>query len=133
MASYIFDKVMTGEEIKSIIQKDLGSAFRVEVKKNRIEIVQDASKGCLFQFQEKDGSTVCVGPYGSMLSFRLRAAIVFGVCALSLLAFFLSRGSLVVGIGAIPMIFAPLLLIEAPSQILVKKVAGILEKVASKA
>jgi len=68
MARFVFDKIVTGDEIKGIIQKDLGSAFRVEVKKNRIEVVQDASKGCAILLREKDGRT-SVEPHGYMPSW----------------------------------------------------------------
>ncbi|MDP2966548.1 MAG: hypothetical protein Q8N39_11040 [Pelolinea sp.] len=129
MAKFVFDKIVTGEEIKGIIQKDLGPAYRVEVKKNRLEIVQDASKGCYIFFQDKDGSTVCRGPSGYMPFGVLRVAIVLGALALLTLVFYRSENYLVLGIGALLLS----LLLRAPSRELVKRVAGILEKVASKA
>ena len=132
MAVFKFERIVTGEEIKEVIQKELGSTFSVEIRKNRIEVVQDASRGCLFLFQEKDGQTISSRPVGYMPSGGLRAAIVFGVTALFLLTYFLGKDTLVRIIGAIPMIFASLLM-RLPSRGLVKRVAGILEKATSKA
>jgi hypothetical protein len=129
MAKFAFDKIVTGEEIGDIIQKDLGPAFRVEVKTNRIEIVQDASKGCAIYLREKEGRTICRGPQGYMPSTGLRVAIPIGAFVL-LFVIGQSVGYLVVGIGVLPMIILYLLM-KAPSQELVKRVAGILGKVAS--
>ncbi|MCX6559475.1 MAG: hypothetical protein NTZ26_03070 [Candidatus Aminicenantes bacterium] len=129
MGKYAFDKIMTGEEIKDIIQKELGPAFRMKVKPKRIEIIQDATKGCAVQVRERDGRTICRGPYGYMPSDGLRAAIIIGGFA-AMFILGLSLGYFVVGIGVLPMAVL-LLLMNAPSRPLVKRVAGILGKVAS--
>ncbi|MCJ7519516.1 MAG: hypothetical protein MUO42_07595 [Anaerolineaceae bacterium] len=132
MAVFKFKRIVSGEEIKGIIQKELGSTFGVEVRKNRIEVMQDACRGCLFLFQEKDGQTISSRPVGYMPSGGLRAAIVFGATALFLLTYFLGKNTFVRITGAIPMIFASLLM-RLPSRGLVKRVAGILEKATGKA
>jgi hypothetical protein len=130
MAKYEFDKIVTREEIKDLIQKELGPDFRMTVKPKRIEIVQSATKGCAVQVREKGGKTICRGPYGYMPSAGLRAAILIGAFAVMFLIG-LSLGYFVVGIGFLPMAIL-FLLMNAPSRPLVKRVAGILEKTASK-
>jgi hypothetical protein len=57
MVKFVFEKVMTGEDIKDIFQKELGSEYHVQMKGNRIEIVQDTTKACLFVFKENNGRT----------------------------------------------------------------------------
>ena len=66
MVKFAFEKVMTGEELREMIQKELGSEYRVQVKRNRIEIVQDTTKACLFVFKENNGRTECSSPSGYM-------------------------------------------------------------------
>jgi len=129
VAKFVFDKIVTGDEIKGIIQKDLGSDFRVEVKENRIQVVQDALRVVQFSCENKDGKTVCQGPYGDV-SIGLRLAIFLGAAVLlSLIG--ASMGYLVIVPGALPMIILALLR-KAPSRALVARVAGILGKATGK-
>ena len=126
MAKYVFQRVVNAETVKGLLEKELGTTCRLEVKKNRIEIVQDAVKGCALLVKEKDGKTICTGPYGYMPSGGLRAAIVIGALA-PLFVIGLSVGYLVVGIGAIPAVIL-VLLMKVPSRDLVRRVAGIMER-----
>jgi TPR repeat protein len=126
MAHLEFDRIVTGEELKGMVQKAFGSGFRLTLKKKRIEIVQDAAKGCVIQVREARGKTICKGPYGYMPSGGLRIAIILGAFVL-LFLIGQAMGYLVIGIGALPMIVL-VLIMKAPSQDLVKRVRGIVEK-----
>ena len=53
MVNFEFDRIVMGEEFKSMMVKELGAEFRVEIKKNRIGIVQNAAKGCAIILWEK--------------------------------------------------------------------------------
>jgi hypothetical protein len=130
MGKFVFPKIVTTEELRGMFEKELGSAYRVTVKKNMVEIVQDAAKGCAIQTKDKDGKTICSGPYSFMPSPKLALAVVLSFFVL-LFVIGLSMGYLVVGIGVLPMIVL-FLLMKVPSQKLVKRVAGILEKLARK-
>ena len=92
----------------------------------RVEIVQNAAKGCFITTKEKDGKTICSGPHGFMPSGGLRVAIVLGFFAL-LFVIGLSMGYLVIGIGFIPAIIV-MLLMKAPSRELVSKVSRIMAR-----
>lgn len=132
MAEFAFDKMVTGDEIKGILQKDLGSAFRVEVKKNRIDVIQDGLRGCVIKLRERDGKTICRGPGAYIPSGALRAVIIsviiIGEFAI-LFLFAVSMNYLFLLIAAL----APyILMLLMNTQKHVKRVAGILEKVASK-
>jgi hypothetical protein len=131
MAKFEFDRIVTIEEIKSMVEKALGSGFQIALKKNRIEIVENATKGCVIQVGEKQGRTFCKGPFGYMPSGGLRAALIFGALVI-LFLIGLAVGYLVVGIGAIPMIIL-ILIMKAPSQELVRRVTGVLETLTKKA
>jgi len=133
MAKFEFDRIVTGEEIKVMIEKDLGSGFRVEVKKNRIEIAQDGLRGCFIQWREKEGRTICVGPSAYQPSVGLRNAVMIGPMVLTEIIA-LSMGYLVVGIlPAIVISMVAFLIALSLSRELVKRVAGILERIARKA
>ena len=125
MAKLVFKRIISLEEIKNILQKNLGSAFQVEVKNNHINVVQDASKGCLVLRREKEGSTT-VELSGYMPSGGLRAAIILGIIVL-LFIFGWQLGYLVIGIGAIPLILA-LLLMKIPSRSLVGRIEEIFKE-----
>jgi hypothetical protein len=133
MAKFEFDRLVTGEEIKGMIEKDLGSGFRVEVKKNRIEIAQDGLRGCFIQWREKEGRTICVGPSAYQPSVGLRTAVMIGpIVLLEIIA--VSMGYLVVGIlPAIVIGWIAFLIAGSLSRELVRSVAGILERIARKA
>jgi hypothetical protein len=126
MKKYLFDKAMTGEELMAIFQKELGAEYRVQVKRNRIEIVQDTTKACLFVFKEKEGRTECSSPSGYMPLGLPRVAIIFAAIALLTLAFYQNNNYLILVVGALILS----LLMRLPSQPLVDKVTGILGKVA---
>lgn len=130
MAKFEFDRVVAGEELKGMVQEALGSGFRFALKKNRIQIVQDAAKGCVIQVREERGKTICKGPYGYMPSGGLRIAIILGAFVL-LFIIGQAIGYLVFGIGAIPMIIL-VLIMKAPSQDLVRRVRGVLEELTLK-
>lgn len=127
MVKFAFEKVMTGEELKDIIQKELGSEYRIQVKRNRIEIVQNTTKACLFVFKEKDGRTECSSPSGYMPLGLPRLVIIFASIAFLAVAFYQSNNYLVIVVGALILS----LLMRLPSQILVEKVTEILRKLAS--
>lgn len=69
MEKFQFNKVVKGEEIKDMLEKELGSKFNYELKKmnkgwSGIKIVQDHLRGCWVSYQEKEGRTICqVYPY----------------------------------------------------------------------
>jgi hypothetical protein len=126
MKKYLFDKAMTGEKLMAIFQKELGAEYRVQVKRNRIEIVQDTTKACLFVFKEKEGRTECSSPSGYMPLGLPRVAIIFAAIALLTLAFYQNNNYLILVVGALILS----LLMRLPSQPLVDKVTGILGKVA---
>ena len=128
MTEFAFDKMVTGDEIKGILQKDLGSAFRVEVKKNRIEVIQDALRGCVIKLRERDGKTICRGPGGYIPPGAFRVVIIIGALVLFFLFVVSMNFLLFLIIVLMPFISIPLM----NSQKHVKRVAGILEKVASK-
>jgi hypothetical protein len=130
MAKFVFHNMMTGEEIKDTLQKDLGPAFRVELKKKRMEIVQDALRACAVQCRQVEGRTVCQGPYGYIPSAGVRSAIILGALAM-LFVIGQIMGYLVIGIGVIPMIIL-MLIMKAPSQELVGRVTAILQNAARK-
>ena len=125
MVKYVFEKVMTGEVIKDIFQKELGSGFRIQVKKNRIDIVQDTTKACIFLFKEEDGKTECSSPSGYMPLGLPRVVIIFVSIAVFSVTFYQSKNYLVLGVGALILS----LLMRLPSQSLVEKVTEILRKV----
>ena len=133
MAKFEFDRIVTGEEIKGIIEKDLGSAFRVQLNKKRVEIVQDGLRGCLISFEEKNGRTICKGPFRYIPSVGLRVATQFGPFVLvEIIA--LSMGYLFVGIfPACVLGTVVFVIVYSLSGELVKRVTGMLEKVAAKA
>ncbi len=126
MVRFIFDKPLTGEEIRDIIQKELGSTFRVSIKKNRVEIIQDTTKACIFTFKRKESGTECSGPSGFMPLGLPRTATIIGSTALLTVVFYQSKNYLILGMGAL--ILA--LLMRLPAQSLVEKVTGILKSVA---
>ena len=127
MARFVFNKIVTADEIKGLIQEGLGSGFRVEVKKNRIEVIQDASKGCTVLSREEAGRT-SVELHGYMPSGGLRGAILLGTVVLLFSIGHSIAGYLAFGIGALPTIMLVL-----PSQELVRRVVEIFGKVATKA
>jgi hypothetical protein len=131
MTKYVFDRIMSGEEIRDMIQKELGLGFRVQVKINRIEIVQDASKACLFLFHEVDGRTECTNPSGYMPFGVLRIAVILVTLTLFFIVNVLTNNTsfIIFGLEALVII----LLMRSPSQGLVKRVREILEKEARKA
>ena len=130
MAKFEFDRLVTAEEVKGDLEGALGAGYRYNVKRNRIEIVQDAAVGCIVVVREKHGRTVCIGPVGYMPSSGLRAAIIFGALVLLFLAG-LAMGYLVIGIGAIPLILVTLIM-KIPSRELVERVKKILERKATR-
>jgi hypothetical protein len=128
MAKIEFEKIMTFGEIKALLHKDLNSKISVEVKKNRIEVVQDSSKGCLILLGEKDGRT-SVGLTGYMPSGGLRAALTFIPFGIwFFLLFFIAQSTsylVIVLLGAaLPIILITLM--RAPSKDLVSRVELIL-------
>jgi len=125
MAKFEFDKIVTVEEMKNMIEKDLGSEFHVKVNNNRIEIKQDATKGCAIQLQEKDGKTICK-PYGYMPSGGIRLAITFPLIAGSVLVGFASGYVIIGGLGPV----LAILIMKAPSLELVERVSKFFEKLA---
>ena len=127
MVKFVFEKIVTGEEIKDIFQKELGQSFRIQIKKNRIEIVQDTTKACIFIFKEKDGRTECSSPSGYMPLGLPRVAIIFASIVILSVAFYQNNNYLILGIGALILS----LLMRLPSQSLVEKVTEILRKMAS--
>jgi len=127
MVRFAFEKVLTGEELKDIFQKELGSDYRVEVKRNRLEIVQDMTKACLLVFRENNGRTECSSPSGYMPPGVPRTAILFAAIGLFTLAFYQNNNFLILLIGALILS----LLMRLPSQSLVDKVTGILRRAAS--
>jgi len=118
---------MTGEELRDIFQKELGSEYRVQAKRNRIEIVQDSTKACVFAFKENNGRTECSSPSGYMPLGWPRTAIIFAAIGLLTLAFFQNNNYLILVIGALILS----LLMRLPSQSLVDKVTEILRRMAS--
>lgn len=72
MEKFQFNKVVKGEEIKDMVEKELGLKFRYELKKmskgwSGIKIVQDRLRGCWVSYKEKEGRTICqVYPYTSL-------------------------------------------------------------------
>ena len=127
MVKFAFERVMTGEELRDIFQKELGSEYRVQVKGHRIEIVQDTTKACLFVFKENNGRTECSSPSGYMPLGLPRVVIIFAAIALLALAFNQNNNYLILVIGALIIS----LLMRLPSQSLVDKVTEIFRKVAS--
>jgi hypothetical protein len=127
VAKFVFNKIMTGEEISDILQKELDPSYRMNLKKNRIEIVQDTTKACIFLFKEKDGRTECTSPSGYMPLGLPRAVIIFGSIAILAVLFYQNNNYLILGIGALILS----LLMRLPSQSLVEKVSGVLRKVAN--
>jgi hypothetical protein len=128
MAKIVFERIMSLGEMKDILQTNLGSDFLVEIKNNYIQVVQDSSKGCLVFLREKDGRT-SVGLSGSMPSFGLQLAIMLGMIVL-IFVIGMSKGISEIGGGALG-IAVWFLLIKLPSQKLVKRIGGILEKIGS--
>lgn len=126
MAKFIFNRIVSREEIKNILQKHLDSVFQVELKNNNINVVQDASKGRLVLSREKDGVTT-IELSGYMPSGGLRAAIILGVMAL-LFIIGLQIGYIVIGIGVIPVLLA-LFLMKAPSRFLVRRIEEIFTEI----
>jgi hypothetical protein len=127
MVRYAFGKVVTGEELRDIFQKELGSEYRVQVKRNRIEIVQDGTKACIIAFKEENGRTECSSPSGYMPLGLPRTFIVFAGIGLLALAFYQNNNYLILVIGALILS----LLMRLPSQSLVDKATEILHRVAS--
>jgi hypothetical protein len=130
MAKFVFDRIVTGEEIKGLIQEDLGTAFRVEVKKGRLEIEQDGSRGCTVQLRDKDGRTSAV-PAGYMPSPGLRAVMVLPVPLVMAFVLLQPFAPLVAGGAAALAVFIALSLMRAPSRQLVTRVSGILGRVSA--
>ena len=128
MGKIVFDRILTREEITDILKKNLGSAFQVEIKKNSIQVVQDASKGCLVLYQEKDGKTA-VELSGYMPSGGLRAAIIIGFLVLLFIIGW-QLGFLIIGIGVIPFLLM-FLLMKLPSRSLVSRIEEILRNIKS--
>jgi hypothetical protein len=124
---FVFDKIVTPEKLREMLENEMGSDYRITVKKGRIEIVQDASSGCVIQTKDKNGKTVCSGPYGFMPSGGLRAALIIGVFALFFIIG-LRMGYLVIGIGLIPLIIL-MLLMKAPSRELVSNVSDVMKRI----
>jgi len=129
MVRFAFEKILSGEELRDIFKKELGSEFRVQVKRNRIEIVQDSTKACLIVFRENNGRTECSSPSGFMPPGVPRIAILFAAIGLLTLAYFQNSNFLILLIGALILS----LLMRLPSQSLVDKVTEILRRVASEA
>jgi len=127
MVRFAFEKVMTGEELRDIFQKELGSEYRVQAKRNRIEIVQDTTKACLIVFRENNGRTECSSPSGFMPVGMPRTAIIFAAIGLMTLALYQNNNYLILVIGALILS----LLMRLPSQSLVDKVTEILRRVAN--
>lgn len=144
MAKYEFDRVVTGEELKGMVEKALGSGFWFAVKKNRIEIVQDAARGCIIQVREKDGRTICKGPYVYTPSVGIRIValgLVFLWCVviLTIIRKYVSKyvgedviGALLIIISAVLSAFLTARIMVAPSQKLARRVGEVLEELAKK-
>jgi hypothetical protein len=128
MAKFVFDKILTGDEIKGILQKGLSSDFRVEAKKNRIQVVQDALRGCVIKLRENDGKTTCRGPHGYVPSIWLRLAMCLG-CLVLMFLMVQAQGNSFIWNGVMPFAIPftiLILLIKVPSRELVGRVEGIL-------
>jgi hypothetical protein len=130
MTKYVFDRIMSGEEIRDLMQKELGPEFHVKAIKNRIEIVQNASKACVFLFHEIDGKTECTNPGGYLPFGILRITMILGALASFFVINVLSNTTsyIVFGLEGIVIV----LLMRSSSQSLVKRVRGILENEARK-
>lgn len=128
MGKIVFDRIVTQEEIMNILKKNLGSPFQIEIKKNTVQVVQDASKGCLVICQEKNKRTN-VELTGYMPSGGLRAAIIIGLLVLLFIIGW-QIGYLIIGIGVLPFLLM-FLLMKVPSQSLVKRIEEILMKMKS--
>jgi hypothetical protein len=64
MEKFQFNKVVKGKEIKDMVEKELGSTYRYELKEtnrpwNNIKIMQDRFRGCIINYREKNGKTIC--------------------------------------------------------------------------
>ena len=135
MATFAFDRIVSLEEFAEILQKELGVGFDIEVtersRTSDVKVVQSMWMCCVLRVREKDGRTVCQGPFGFCPSSTgARMAIIFG-----LLAVFIVIG-LSMGYIAFPMAPAALiglLIAKAPSRGLVRRVARILGEATSKA
>jgi len=127
MVRFVFEKILTGEELRDLFQKELGSEYRVQVKMNRIEIMQDTTKACLFVFKKNNGRTECSSPSGYMPLGVPRVAIIFAAVGLLTLAFYQNNNYLILVIGALILS----LLMRLPSQSLVDKVTGIMRSMTS--
>jgi hypothetical protein len=126
MGKIVLNRIVTREEIMDILKKNLGPAFQIEIKKNSIQIVQDASKGCLVLNQEKDNKTT-VELSGFMPSGGLRAAIIIGLLVLLFIIGW-QIGYLIIGVGVIPFLLM-FLLMKVPSRPLVIRIDEILRNI----
>lgn len=128
MAYINFEKIMTVEEIQALLRNNLGSKISVEIKKKRIEVVQDASKGCVVMLGKKDGRTFAMIT-GFMPSGGLRAVLTiipFGIWFFLLFSLAQSMNVLIIGLlgGLLPILL--LTIMRAPSRELVSRVERIL-------
>lgn len=134
MATFAFDRIVPLEEFAETLQKELGDGFDIEVtersRTSAVKVVQSMWMCCVIRVREKDGRTICQGPFGFCPSSTgARMAIIFG-----LLAVFIVIG-LNMGYLAFPLLPAALiglLIAKVPSRGLVRRVAGILSEETSK-
>lgn len=125
MAKVEFGKIIAIETIKELLEKELGPEFEIKIKKNRIVIVQDSTKGCSIRLKEKNGATICKGPYGSMPSFGLR--MLYSLANIALIYYLIwNMGYIGIAISLLPSTLM-VLIIRTPSLQLVNNVKDIIE------
>lgn len=73
-----FGKIITPDELKQKLDKELKNKYKIVVKKNRLKIIQDNLKACTIALKEKNGKTICSGPYSIIPSPGIRIGIYLG-------------------------------------------------------
>jgi len=134
MATFAFDRIVSFDEFADTLQKELGDGFDIEVVERRkisdVKVVQSKWICCVIRVREKDGRTVCQGPFGFCpSSTEVRMAMIFGLLAV-FIVIGLSMGYIAFPIA--PAALISLLIAKVPSRGLVRRVAGILGEAASK-
>lgn len=129
MAKYMFEKVLTAEAIKQMIEKDLGSTYQLKVIRNRIQIVQDAARGCALLVKEKDGKTICQGPHSFMPSVGLRIAIVLPFVVGFVVLGVMTGRTILAGLGPVLAFALGKALLRSGD--LVGRVSGLMERLSS--
>lgn len=105
MAEFVFEKQISLEQLKEMLEDRLDPPCEITVIKNRLKILESGWKACSVVSKEDGDKTVFSGPVAFVPSFPLRLLLLLGLLGLAsiITTMILGEFALVAG-GIVPLI-----------------------------